>query len=61
MEIKELTRVVKDGGYIVECNGDDEFKREGPDEELVKREFTWFKHESIEGGIIYDYRKQVKK
>ena len=27
---------------------------------LVKRGFEWFVHESIEGGIIYDYRKQVK-
>lgn len=60
-EISELTRVLKDQGLIVVCNGDDEFKRKGPNEELVKRGFEWFVHESIEGGIIYDYRKQVKK
>lgn len=60
-EIAEMTRVLKDGGFIVACNGDDEFKRLAPNEELVKREFEWFRHESIEGGIIYDYRKQVKK
>lgn len=23
--------------------------------------FEWFFHESVEGGIIYNYRKQVKK
>lgn len=60
-EIAELTRVLKDGGYIVVCNGDDEFKRQSPNEELVKRGFEWYKHVSIEGGIIYDYRKQVRK
>jgi ubiquinone/menaquinone biosynthesis C-methylase UbiE len=60
-EIAELTRVLKDGGFIVACNGDDEFKRQAPDAELVKRGFEWFRHESIEGGIIYDYRKQVGK
>ena len=60
-EIAEITRVLKDGGIIVLCNGDDEFKRKGPDQELVKRGFEWFVHESIEGGIIYDYRIRVKK
>lgn len=60
-EIAEMSRVVKDGGFIVACNGDDEFKRQAPDEEMIKRGFEWFKHESIEGGIIYDYRKQIRK
>lgn len=60
-EINEMTRVIKNGGYIVECNGDDEFIRKAPDQELVKRGFEWFKHESIEGGIIYDYRKKIIK
>lgn len=60
-EIAELSRVVKNGGYIVACKGDDEFKRKAPNQEMVKRGFEWFVHESIEGGIIYDYRMQVKK
>lgn len=60
-EIAELTRITKQGGWIIVCNGDDEFKRTAPDEELVSRGFEWFRHESIEGGIIYNYRKQVKK
>lgn len=60
-EIAEISRVLKDGGIIVLCNGDDKFKRKGPDQELVKRGFEWFVHESIEGGIIYDYRIRVKK
>ncbi len=60
-ELAEMTRVVKNGGWIIDCGGDDEFKRSGPDSEMVSRGFEWFSHESIEGGIIYDYRKQVVK
>ena len=58
-EIAEMTRVTKNGGWIVVCNGDDEFKRKAPDSEMVSRDFEWFCHESVEGGIIYNYRKQV--
>ena len=60
-EIAEITRITKDGGWLVICNGDDEFKRSGPDSELTSRGFEWFCHESVEGGIIYNYRKHVKK
>ncbi|MBD5117130.1 MAG: class I SAM-dependent methyltransferase [Ruminococcaceae bacterium] len=60
-EIAEMTRVTKNGGFIVCCNGDDEFKRKAPDNELVSRGFEFFRHESCEGGIIYDYRKMVQK
>ena len=60
-EIAEMTRVTKDGGWLIICNGDDEWKRSAPDEELVSRGFEWFRHESQIGGIIYDYRKQIKK
>lgn len=60
-EIAEMSRVLKDNGWIIICNGDDEFKREKPREELISRGFEWFVHESVEGGIIYDYRKQIHK
>lgn len=60
-EIAEMTRITKNGGWLVICNGDDEFKRSAPNEELVSRGFEWFRHESPIGGIIYDYRKQVVK
>ncbi len=60
-EIAEMTRVTKSGGFIVCCNGDDEFKRKAPNNELVSRGFKFFMHESCEGGIIYDYRKTVQK
>lgn len=60
-EIAEMSRITKNGGWIVCCNGDDEFKRKAPNKELVSRGFEFFSHQSIEGGIIYDYRKQVIK
>lgn len=60
-EIREITRITKNGGWLVICNGDDEFRRTAPDEQLTSRGFEWFVHESIEGGMIYNYRKQIKK
>lgn len=60
-EIAELRRILKDGGWIVCCNGDDEFKRIGPSKKFVAGGFEYFCHQSIEGGIIYDYRKQIHK
>lgn len=60
-EIAEMTRVTKNGGVVVCCNGDDELKRTAPDRELVARGFEFFRHESCEGGIIYDYRKRILK
>ena len=60
-ELAELARVVKDKGWIVVCNGEDEFKRTAPDAELTARGFEWLRHESAEGGVVYNYRKQVIK
>lgn len=60
-EIAEMARITRNGGWIVICNGDDEFRRTAPDAELTARGFEAFRHESIEGGVIYNYRKQVNK
>lgn len=60
-EIAEITRITKNGGWLVICNGDDEFQRSAPDEQLTSRGFEWLVHTSIENGIIYNYRKQVIK
>jgi hypothetical protein len=57
IEITEFTRVVRNGGYIIDCPGDDDFKRKGPDSELLKRGFEYFYHKSSLGGDIYRYRK----
>lgn len=59
--LAEMTRVVKDGGVLVCCNGDDDVKRKAPEEELVRRGFEYFIQESCDGRVIYDYRKVVHK
>lgn len=59
-EIDELARVVKNGGFIIDCIGEDNRKRK-PDEELLKRGFESFYHISKTGGDIYRYRKMVIK
>lgn len=60
-ELAEMARITKSGGWLVICNGDDEFKRTKPDEELTCRGFEWLSHETVEGGNVYNYRKQVIK
>lgn len=60
-EIGEMVRVAKPGGWLVCCNGDDEFKRAAPNRELVERGFAFIRYESSEGGIIYNYCMQVVK
>lgn len=60
-EIAEITRVTKNKGLIVYCNGDDEFRREAPNKELIDRGFEFFCYESAAGGITYNYTKKVIK
>jgi len=60
-EIAEMERVIKPGGMIVICNGDDDLKRKGPEEELIKRGFKAIYHKSSIGGDIYNYQKVIKK
>jgi ubiquinone/menaquinone biosynthesis C-methylase UbiE len=59
-EIEELTRVVKNGGFIIDCIGDDNLKRT-PNKELIDRGFEVFYRVSSSGGDIYTYRKKVNK
>lgn len=59
-EIAELTRVVKSGGCIIDCIGEDNRKRK-PNEELLNRGFKVFYHVSKSGGDIYRYRKIIVK
>ncbi len=60
-EVKELERVVKNGGFILDCMGEDNKKRNKPNDELVNRGFESFYYKSVLGGDIYRYRKHVKK
>lgn len=60
LELAELTRVVKNGGVIIDCIGDDDLKRT-PNKELLRRGFEVFYHVSKSGGDIYTYRKKIMK
>ncbi len=59
-ELAELERVVKSGGWLVDCPGEDDRKGE-LDQELVKRGFESFYYQGKTGGDIYRYRKQISK
>ena len=61
IEMAELTRVVKSGGYIIDCMGDDDRVREKPNEEMLKRGFKYLYYKSTLGGDIYRYLKNITK
>lgn len=58
-ELAEMRRVTKPGGWLVICNGDDEFVRKAPNPELISRGFEAFSHQSPSGGVIFNYRLRV--
>ncbi len=60
-ELAEIFRVVKSGGWVLDCPGEE--SREGEsDKELLRRGFEEFYYKSASlGGDVYRYRKQVFK
>lgn len=60
-EITEMTRITKNGGYIVCCNGDDGIKRTSANQELLSRGFESLVHKGCDGETIYGYRRLVIK
>ena len=60
-EIAEMTRVTKDGGWIVCCDGDDGLRSTTPNGELVSRGFEYFGYTTRQGGKAYNYRKLIRK
>ena len=62
-EMKEMTRVVKDGGYIITCIGEDNdnvIKKE-PSKDMLRLGFEYIYYKSVLGANIYNYRKKIKK
>lgn len=59
-ELAELTRVVKHGGWILDCPGEDSRKSEY-NGEWVKKGWEEWHYVSTLGGDVYRYRKQVEK
>ncbi|MBN2075198.1 MAG: class I SAM-dependent methyltransferase [Dehalococcoidales bacterium] len=59
-ELREMTRVTKPGGYIIDCPGEDDRKRsDGPSQPLIELEFDYSHYSSKLGGDIYRYWKRV--
>lgn len=59
-ELSEIFRVVKSGGWILDCPGE-ESRRCEPDAELLRYGFEVFYYKSFLGGDVYRYRKQINK
>lgn len=59
-ELAELTRVVKNGGYILDCPGEDDRKTSSR-KEMLKRGYEELHYVSKLGGDVYRYRKQIVK
>lgn len=60
-EISNLERVVKNGGYIIDCMGEDSRKRENSDMNLLNAGFDYSHYVSKNGGDVYRYWKKVCK
>lgn len=60
-EYNEMKRVVKSGGYIIECVGEDDRKREVPSADLVRLGFEYSYYASATGGDVYRYWKKIIK
>lgn len=60
-ELAEIFRVVKSGGWVLDCPGEERFQCE-PDRELIRQGFEefYYKSDSL-GGDVYRYRKQIFK
>jgi ubiquinone/menaquinone biosynthesis C-methylase UbiE len=59
-EMEEMTRVVKNGGYIITCIGEDNTIRE-PNTDMLRLGFDYAYYKSKLGGDIYNYIKQIAK
>ncbi len=59
-EITELTRVVKSGGWILDCPGEEDRKGD-INAEMLQFGFEALHYTSKFGGDVYRYRKQVFK
>ena len=60
-EYNEMKRVVKPGGYIIECMGEDDRKREAPSADLIRLGFEYSHYASSTGGDVYRYWKKIVK
>lgn len=60
-EIANMERVVKNGGLIVSCMGEDDRKNLKPNQRLLDEGFEYSHYVSKTGGDVYRYWKKVVK
>jgi ubiquinone/menaquinone biosynthesis C-methylase UbiE len=62
-EMTEMVRVVKNGGYIITCIGEDNDNaiRTEPNKEMIRLGFEPIYYKSVLGANIYNYRKKIMK
>ncbi len=60
-EVASLERVTKNGGYIINCMGDDDRKNDKPNERLLEEGFKYSHYVSKTDGDVYRYWKKVNK
>ena len=60
-EIAELTRVAKNGGWVIDCQGDRLDLDDKPNLRAEAMGYERFTYISSGGGITYNYRKQIFK
>jgi SAM-dependent methyltransferase len=61
-ELKEIDRVLKPGGFNIDCPGEEKEKRpDGLDQAMLDRGFEHRHYVSVLGGDVYDYWKQKKR
>jgi len=60
-EYAEMHRVVKPGGYIIDCDGEEDGKCPEPSRDMLRFGFQFSSYVSRNGGDAYRYWKQVMK
>lgn len=60
-EYSQMYRVVKSGGIIIDCSGEESQKLKKPDESLLRLGFETVYYVSKSGGDVYNYRKRIVK
>ena len=60
-EYAEMARVVKSGGYIIDCDGEEDSKHPEPSQDMLRLGFQFSMYVSKNCGDAYRYWKRVEK
>jgi len=60
-EYAEMARLVKSGGYVIDCSGEEDGKQDEPNADMLRLGFEFSHYVSVNGGDVYNYWKQIMK